>query len=73
MGFLSAVKDATSTSPAARPTGAGSETVVVAVSVDAVRELRSAIPGPVPPPASTVIVRVLVSEPSALVTVSRAV
>ena len=51
VGFLSAVKEATSTSPAARPVGAGRETVVVAVSVDAVRVLRSAIPGPVPPPA----------------------
>ncbi|MBN3496499.1 PKD domain-containing protein, partial [Arthrobacter pascens] len=42
-------------------------TVVVAVSVDAVRELRSVIPGDVPPPGSTVIVRVLDVEPAALV------
>lgn len=45
VGFLSAVKDAISTSPAVLPVGAGMETVVVAVSVAAVLELRRAIRG----------------------------
>ena len=73
VGFRSVVKEATRTSPAVRPVGAGSETVLVAVVAFAVLELRAEIPGLVPPDGSTVIVLVVDEEPSAFLAVSRAV
>jgi hypothetical protein len=72
VGFLSAVKEATSTSPAVRPSGAGNETVVVVVSVDAVLKLRMAIPE-TGGAGLTVMVVVLDVEPAELVAVSFAV
>jgi hypothetical protein len=76
VGFLSAVNEATSTSPAAVPEGLVSVTVVVAVVlfvvVDAPRVIPDVDGGGVLPPL-TVIVRLADVEPPALVAVRVAV
>lgn len=76
VGFLSAVNDATRTSPAAVPEGLASVTVVVAVVLLEVVEAPTVIPdvdgGGVVPPL-TVIVLLADVEPPALVAVRVAV
>ena len=69
VGFWSAVKDATRTSPAARPAGAANATVETAVDEFAVDELRAVIPE-AGGAGLTVIVAVADVEPPLLVAVS---